>query len=85
MAYPLADYTRIYYGWELSKCGSYLEINWFEGVKFLPRLYNLKKQVSAMRKCLTNMMKTVTTICMKVMKVTTMIVPIMMISDFKII
>ena len=59
---------------ELSKCGNYLEI-WFEGNQVPPE----------MGKCLTNMIKTVTAIYMKVVKLTTMMVPIMIISDLKII
>ena len=43
MAYPVADYTRIYYGWELSKCGSYLEINWFEGDQVPPETVSLEE------------------------------------------
>ena len=31
MAYPVSEYTPIDYGWELSKCGNCLEINWSEG------------------------------------------------------
>ena len=27
MVYPVSDYAPIDYGWELSKCGNYLEIN----------------------------------------------------------
>ena len=38
MAYPVYDYTPIDYGWKLSKCGSYLEINWFEGDQVPPEI-----------------------------------------------
>ena len=31
IAYPVSGYTPIGYGWKLSKCGNYIEINWFEG------------------------------------------------------
>ena len=59
--------------WQLSRKKTGLK-----GIKFLQRQYHLKKQVTAMRKCLR-----LTTICMKVMKVTTMMAPIMMISVSK--
>ena len=43
MAYPVSDYTPIDYGWELSKCGSYLEINWSEGNQVPPKLESLEE------------------------------------------
>ena len=43
MAYPVADYTPIYYGWELSKCGNYQEINWFEGDQVPPETVSLEE------------------------------------------
>ena len=36
MAFPVSDYTLINYGCELSICGNYLEINWFEGDQVPP-------------------------------------------------
>ena len=43
MTYPVSDYTPIDYGWELSKCGSYLEINWFEGDQVPPKIESLEE------------------------------------------
>ena len=41
MAYPVSDYTPIDYGWKLSKCGNYLEINWFQGYQVPPEIESL--------------------------------------------
>ena len=30
-AYPVNEFTPIDFGWKLSECGDYLEMNWFEG------------------------------------------------------
>ena len=43
MAYPVSDYTPIGYGWELSKCGNYLEINWFGGDQVFPKIESLEE------------------------------------------
>ena len=43
MACPVSDYTPINYGWEISKCGNYLEINWFEGHQVPPEIESLKE------------------------------------------
>ena len=42
MAYPVSDYTPIDYGWKLSKCGNYLEINWFQGYQVPPEIESLE-------------------------------------------
>ena len=38
MVYPVSDYTPIDYRWKLSKCGNYLEIDWFEGDQVPPEI-----------------------------------------------
>ena len=43
MAYPASDYTTIDYDSELSKCGNYLEINWFEGDQVPPKIESLEE------------------------------------------
>ena len=34
VTYPLSDYISIYYGWELSKCGNFLELSCIKDLKF---------------------------------------------------
>ena len=44
MAYPVSDYTLLIdYGWKLSKCGNYLEINWFEGNQVPQKIESLEE------------------------------------------
>ena len=43
MACPVSDYTLIDYGWELPKCGNYLEINWSEGDQVPPEIESLEE------------------------------------------
>ena len=43
MERPVSDYTPIDYGWELSKCGNYHEISWFEGDQVPPEIKSLKE------------------------------------------
>ena len=43
MAYPVSDYSPIDYGSKLSKCGNYLEINWFEGDHIPPEIESLEE------------------------------------------
>ena len=38
MTCPVSDCTPVDYGWELPKCGNYLEINWFEGDQVPPEI-----------------------------------------------
>ena len=40
---PSTDYTPIYYGCKLSKCGNYLEINWSEGNQVLSETESLEE------------------------------------------
>ena len=40
---PVSDQTPIDYGWELSKCGNYYEINWFEGDQVPPEIKSLEE------------------------------------------
>ena len=68
---PVSAYISINYGWRLPKCGNNLEINGFEGDQVPPQIESLEE---------TNISNK-----MKVMKVTIMMVPIMMIFDLKII
>ena len=86
MAYPVSDYTPIDYGWKLSKCGNYLEINWFEGNQVPLEIESLEEtNISNEKMFNTYDEDSDDNIYMKVMKVTMMMVPIMMISDLKII
>ena len=70
-ACPVSGYTSIEYDWELPKCGNNLEINGFEGNQVPLGIESLEE---------TNISNE-----MKVMKVTMMMVPIMMVFDLKII
>ena len=86
MAYPVSDYTPIDYGWKLSKCGNYLEINWFEGNQVPVEIESLEEtNISNEKMFNTYDEDSDDNIYMKVMKVTMIMVPIMMISDLKII
>ena len=85
MAYPVSDHTPIDYGWKLSKCGNYPEINWFEGDQVPPEIESLEETNISNKEMINKYDETVTAIYMKVMKVTIMMVPIVMISDLKII
>ena len=44
MAYTVSDYIPIIYGWELSKCDNYLQINWFEGDEVLLVIKSFEKR-----------------------------------------
>ena len=44
MAYTVSDYIPINYGWELSKCDNYLQINWFEGDEVLLVIKSFEKR-----------------------------------------
>ena len=43
MACPVSDWTPINYGWELSKCDNYLEINWLDGDQVPPEIESLEE------------------------------------------
>ena len=43
MEYPVSDYTPLDYGWELSKCGNYLEIKWLKDNQVPPEIEPLEE------------------------------------------
>ena len=43
MTRPVSDYTPIDYGWELSKCGNFPDINWFKGDQVPPEIEPLEE------------------------------------------
>ena len=45
MTYRVSESTPINYGWKLSECDSYLEMNWFAGDNFHQKLNRLMKQI----------------------------------------
>ena len=85
MGYPVSDYIPIDYGWELSKCSSYLEINQFEGDQTLAEIESFEETNISNEEMFNENEETVTLIYRKVMKVIMMMVAIMMISALKII
>ena len=40
-AYLVNEYTPIDFGWKLSECGEYLQINWFDGAQVSSEIENL--------------------------------------------
>ena len=82
MTRPVSDYTPIDYGWELSKCGNFPDINWFKGDQVPPEIEPLEETNTSNDEMFNKYDEdNQEYIYMKVMKVTMMMVPIMMISD----